>query len=73
MSDPFVLDKKGIFKYLLDNEEEVQLLNIRIFDDATKRSVYQTQTTKAKGEGISNCPLCAVGHASSANKIWKIE
>ena len=48
------------------------MLDIRIFDDNTKRMVYYAQTEEAKKKGVSNCPYCAVGHESNASKIWKI-
>ena len=25
----------------------------------------------AEAKGVSNCPLCAVGHAANARRIWK--
>lgn len=37
------------------------------------RKVYQQQTDKAKAEGISNCPYCAIGHDQNAHRIWKLE
>lgn len=73
MSDPFVYNKRGIFEYILSGETETQLLDIRIFDDATKTTVYNKQTTEAKSKSVSNCPLCAIGHSSNANKIWDIK
>ena len=48
-------------------------LNVRLFDKPTMRKVYQQQTDKAKAEGISNCPYCAIGHDQNAHRIWKLE
>lgn len=73
MSDSFVHKKSGIFEFILSGEKKTQLLDIRVFDDATSRTVYQQQTTEAKQKGISNCPLCAIGHDSNANKIWEFK
>jgi len=70
LSDPYVNSAKNIFEYILDGEQHTEWLDIRIFDDTVKRSVYNTQTTAAKKENISNCPLCVVGHTANANKIW---
>ena len=70
MDDPFIKNYKGIFEYVLGGCEDTRLLDIRIFDDKTKRIVYQRQTDKAKARGISNCPLCAIGHNASRTKIW---
>jgi len=55
-ADPYVKSRKGIFE----------------FDEATKKSVYATQTAAAEKSGTSNCPLCAVGHDSNKSKIWKL-
>jgi len=48
------------------------LLDVRVFDEATKKSVYKTQTAKAESKGKSNCPLCALGHDSNKTKIWTL-
>ncbi|MBR4553688.1 MAG: DUF262 domain-containing protein [Bacteroidaceae bacterium] len=69
--DPYVKDRKGIFEYVLGGCNDKRLLDIRIFDEATKRSVYKLQTEKAIAHGESNCPLCALGHSANRTKIWK--
>lgn len=71
-ADPYIEDHKGIFEYLLGGEVDPKLLNVRLFDDATKRKVYAEQTRLAIEKGISNCPLCALGHEANRTKIWKI-
>ncbi|MGI9558286.1 MAG: HNH endonuclease family protein [Thermodesulfobacteriota bacterium] len=68
--DPQVTDKKGIFEYILGGSIDTKLLNIRVFDEKTKKSVYASQTKTAKKKGKSNCPLCAVGHEANKDKIW---
>lgn len=70
-ADPFVKNRRGIYEFLLGGEHDTKLLDIRIFDEATKRAVYARQTAIAKKEGKSNCPFCAIGHDASAQKIWK--
>lgn len=70
--DPFVKNRKGIFEYILGGCQDKRLLDIRVFDEATKRAVYKKQTTEAIAKGESNCPLCASGHAANAQKIWKL-
>ncbi len=70
-ADPYVTRKKGIFEYILGGETDTSLLMVRVFDEATKSSVYTSQTTKAVAAGESNCPLCAVGHDANKTKIWK--
>jgi 5-methylcytosine-specific restriction endonuclease McrA len=57
--DPYVKNRRGIYEYILDGMQNTQLLDIRVFDDATKRKVYAAQTEEAKERGISNCPICA--------------
>ncbi|MCL2072781.1 MAG: DUF262 domain-containing protein [Marinilabiliaceae bacterium] len=71
-ADPYVKNRKGIFEYILGGSTDTKLLDVRVFDVATKNSVYAKQTTDAEEKGISNCPLCAIGHDSNKLKIWKI-
>lgn len=70
MQDPYISNRRGIFEYLLGGKHDTKLLNIRIFDEAVKRRVYKAQTEQAEKNGISNCPLCAVGNDSNKNRIW---
>ena len=70
--DEFVTDRRGIFEYVLGGEKETRLLNVRVFSDKEKKQVYARQTAEAEKRGVSNCPLCAVGHEASAKRIWKI-
>ena len=72
ISDPYVQDHKNIFEYVLGGCCDTKLLNIRVFEEPTKRRVYEKQTAKAKAAGISNCPLCAIGHDANKRKIWKL-
>ena len=71
MDDPQVSDRRGIFEFILGGEKDCSLLNIRVFDEKTKRTVYQEQTNEATKKGISNCPLCALGHDSNKVRIYK--
>lgn len=71
-ADPYVKNRRGVFEFLLGGEKDTKLLDIRIFDEATKRVVYSRQTEQAKAAGHSNCPFCAIGHNANANKIWKL-
>ena len=71
--DPQVQDTKGICEYILGGCKETKLLNIRVFDENTKRVVYTNQTTKAKEKGISNCPLCAIGNDNNKDRIWELK
>lgn len=71
-ADPCVISKKGVFEYILGECHDKTLLNVRVFNDATKKSVYQMQTEKAAADGVSNCPLCAISNNANKSKIWKI-
>ena len=70
--DSYVKNRKGIFEYILGGSTDTKLLDVRVFDDPTKKDVYSKQTTKAQSNGKSNCPLCAVGHDANKSKIWKL-
>jgi hypothetical protein len=72
LEDSYIDKRSGIFEYVLGGEANYQLLQVRVFDDATKKRVYRQQTEDAKSKGISNCPLCAVGHDANNTKIWSI-
>ena len=71
--DPYIKNRKGIFEYILGGSTDTKLLNVRVFDDAIKKSVYAKQTKEAEEKGISNCPLCAVGNNNNKNRIWKLK
>lgn len=68
--DPYVKNRRGIFEYILGDSVDTRLLDVRFFDDATKKSVYATQTATAKTKKKSNCSLCAIGHDVNKSKIW---
>ena len=73
IEDSFITDKRGIFEYILGGSEDTKLLNVRVFSEATKKSVYATQTKKAEANGQSNCSYCAIGHDSNKTKIWALK
>lgn len=70
-ADDYVYDHKGIFEYVLGGCTDMKLLNVRLFDEATIKKVYKLQTEEAKKKGVSNCPLCAIGHEANRSKIWQ--
>ena len=72
LEDSYVTDKKGIWEYVLGGCANSELLNVRVFDEATKKTVYARQTTNAKEKCISNCPLCTLSTNSNNKRIWKI-
>lgn len=72
ITDTQVQDRKGIFEYILGGEQDTSLLNIRVFDDRTKKTVYDKQTKAAVAKGKSNCPYCAIGHDNNAHRIYRL-
>ena len=70
--DSYIKNRKGIFEYVLGGSTDTRLLDVRVFDEATKKSVYTKQTDQAKTKGKSNCPLCAIGHDANKSKIWQL-
>jgi hypothetical protein len=71
-ADPYVKNRRGVFEYILGGYTDTKLLDVRVFDEATKKSVYTRQSVDAEKVSTSNCPLCAIGHDSNKNKIWKL-
>jgi hypothetical protein len=71
-ADPYVKNRKGVFEYILGGLTDTKLLDVRVFDEATKKSIFSKQTQKAEKEEISNCPLCAIGNNSNKTRIYKI-
>jgi len=72
-ADPYVNHKRGIFEYILGGQRDTKLLDVRVFDEATKRDVYNRQTTEAKSQEVSNCPHCALGHEVNQKKLWPLK
>jgi len=71
--DPYVKNRRGIFEYVLGGSVDTKLLDLRVFDEATKRPVYVKQTEVAKAKGVSNCSHCAIGHDANKSKIWQYD
>ncbi|MCK9410721.1 MAG: DUF262 domain-containing protein [Prolixibacteraceae bacterium] len=70
--DPYIKNRKGIFEYILGGSVDTKLLDVRVFDEATKKIVYTAQTARSETKGESNCPLCVIGHDANKSKIWKL-
>lgn len=71
LSDYSVKNRKGVFEYILGGCVDTKLLEIRVFDEIVKRTVYERQTSDAQAHGVSNCPLCALGGDSNKSRIYK--
>ena len=72
-ADLYIKKKRGIFEFILGGQQDLRLLEVRVFDDATKHSVYEKQTNAAKAKNESNCPLCAVGHDANKSRIYTLD
>lgn len=70
LEDSYVQNRRGIWEYVLGGKTETTLLNIRVFDEATKKKAYTAQTTSAKKKGVSNCAICAGTSGTSKAKVW---
>ena len=70
-ADPYIKNRKGVFEYILGGATDKKLLEVRVFDEATKKTTYAIQTAAAEEKGISNCSHCAIGHDANKTKIWK--
>ncbi len=70
--DYYVKNKKGIYEYILCGCQDTRLLEVRCFDEPTKKSVYTRQTALAQAQGISNCPHCVQENGANKSKIWKL-
>ena len=70
--DYYVKNKKGIYEYILGGCKETKLLEVRCFDEPTKKNVYARQTKEAQEKGVSNCPHCAMSNGVNSTKIWKL-
>ncbi|WP_368388515.1 HNH endonuclease, partial [Schaalia turicensis] len=62
-----------IYEFILGGDQDTKLLDIRVFDDKTKRLAYERQTAEATVTGVSNCPLCAVGSNSNKTRIYRLK
>lgn len=71
-ADEAVKNAKGIYEYLLGGKADTKLLNVRVFDEKSKRVAYEQQTQKAKADEISNCPHCAIGSGNNSTRIYTL-
>lgn len=72
-ADDFVKGRRGIFEFLLGGSIDTKLLEVRVFETPVKRAAYVRQTEAAQRKGVSNCPLCAVGHSANKGRIYKFD
>lgn len=72
LGDFYVKNKRGVFEYLLGGKIDTKLLEVRVFDEVAKKTVYEKQTKEAVSKSKSNCPLCSLGNDVNSSKIWKL-
>ena len=71
IEDTQVSNNKGVVEYVLGGEKDTSLLNVRVFDEKTKKAVYIKQTKAAEAKGVSNCPVCASGNNNKKTYIYR--
>lgn len=71
-ADDSIKCPKNIYEYVLGDEQEHNLLDVRIFEESTKKTAYKKQTEAAEKKGISNCPLCALSDNANKTRIYKL-
>ncbi len=71
-TDYAVRRKRGIYEYVLGDEQNTTLLEIRYFEPSDIKSAYAKQTKGAEENGKSNCPLCAVGNNANKGRVYKL-
>jgi hypothetical protein len=71
--DGYVKKRSGIWEYLLGGENETNLLDVRVFDEPTKKAAHKRQTDAAQAKDESNCPLCTLGHEGVRSKIYRLD
>ncbi len=71
--DAYIKNRKGIWEFVLGGELDTKLIEVRVFDEPTRKSVYTKQTTAAQQSETSNCPLCSLGNDANKAKIWKLD
>lgn len=72
LEDEYVHCPRNVYEYVLGGEQQHALLDVRFFDEKDKKAAFKRQTEKAKAEGVSNCPLCAIGDNNNRTRIYKI-
>lgn len=70
-TDESIKSPRNIYEYVLGGEQDKSLLQIRLFEESTKRAAYSRQTEIAKEKGFSNCPLCAISDNANKTRIYK--
>lgn len=73
LADESIGKYANVYEYVLGGEQHPELLEVRVFEESTKKLVYARQTEEANRKGISNCPLCAIGGNSNKSRIYRLK
>jgi len=69
--DPYIKNRRGIFEYILGGSvDNKNLLEVRVYDDATKKNVYSTQTATAKATVYQTARFVPLDLMPNKSKIW---
>ena len=71
--DAYIKNRKGIWEFVLGGEIDTKLIEVRVFDEPTKKAVYASQSAEAQSKEFSNCPLCALGNDANQARIYKLD
>ena len=71
--DAYVKNRKGIWEFVLGGSIDTKLLEVRVFDEPTKKATHAKQTKAAEANDESNCPLCALAIDANKSKLWKLD
>lgn len=72
LADDAVRGTKNVYEYVLGGEVDTKLIDVRFFDDRIKKEAYARQTKQAREQGVSNCPLCAVGNNANRTREYRL-
>lgn len=75
VNDDEVNGERGVVEFVLGGETDGRLLNLRQFDNPTKKRVYNQQTKDAQSRGVSNCPDCEKypeERNDQGTRIWQL-
>lgn len=73
LSDESIKRHANIYEYVLGGEQHPEFLEIRIFEDSVKKTIYLRQTAEAEKRQVSNCPLCAIGNNDNRTRIYRLK
>ena len=73
LADEYVVNKRGVYEYVLGGEQDKQLLGVRFFPESIQKKAYKLQTAAAEDAGVSNCLDCAATDSTRSTTIYKFK